>query len=484
MSLRGGQLRLLSREDIREIHLATLDILEGLGVKFDDSNVLELLKSKGAIIKEKERIARLPGYLVEECVRKAPRGFTLYARNPKHNVRFEGRRVHFSVGGQALFILDLEKGERRESTLNDLKNALRIVDALENIHVNDLASVRPRDVPDNVAHAYALVTAIKNTEKCFLTTGVGAEEARDMINIASTFLGSEEELRKRPILLRFINSVSPLQYNKEMLEGLIEYAKSRQPILFAPEAQAGATAPVTLAGLLVQQNAEVLAGIMVAQLVNPGTPVMYGTVSTIMDLRKGALALGAVEAGMINVASAQLARYYRLPSRGSGGITEAKIPGIQAAMEKTLTTAMAAMGGINFIYDAAGMLESTLTLSLEQLVIDDEMCGMISRALRGIDVNDETIGRQIIKDVGPGGKYLASPHTLKFYRSEQYFTELCDRLPRGKWEKEGRKTVLDKAETKVKQILETHRPTPIDKAVEKKLDKLLKEIVKRETKKL
>jgi trimethylamine--corrinoid protein Co-methyltransferase len=275
-----------------------------------------------------------------------------------------------------------------------------------------------------------------------------------------------------------------LQLSEELTAGLMVYAKYGQPVLVAPEAQAGATAPVTLAGVLAQQNAEVLSGIVIAELVNPGAPVFYGTVSTIMDMKTGNLAYGAVEAGLINVAAAQLAQYYGLPSRGTGGSTESKIPDAQAGLEKALTLMMAALAGINFIYSAAGSLESTLTASYEQAVIDNEICGMVSRALRGIRINDETLATDIIDAVGPGGQFLTQKHTLEHLKKEHYITTLVNREKRDKWEAAGSKDLWETARQEAKKILKEHQPEPLDRDVEEELKRIIKEVEKRESKRV
>jgi trimethylamine--corrinoid protein Co-methyltransferase len=479
MGIRGGQLRVLNSDELYEIHLATLEILERVGVKVSEQKALRMLEEAGALVSIKEKIARIPEYLVKEALKKAPSGFTLFGRNPNYKLRLENKRVYFSMEGTSVYVLDLETGERRNSTLKDLECFFKLADALRNIHHASI-TVKPRDVPDAVAHVYELLAGFRNTTKTLDGYTYGQAVAMDTIRMASIVAGSEEELRKRPMLLGFHNPVSPLQHSKELTEGLMVYAKYKQPVIIAPEAQAGATAPVTLAGLLAQQNAEVLSGILIAELANPGAPILYGTVSTIMDMKTGNLAYGAIEAGLINVATAQLARYYGLPSRGTGGGTESNIPDTQAGFEKAITLMMAALAGINFIYVAAGALESTLTASYEQAVIDDEICGMVSRALRGIEINDETLAIDVIEDVGPGGQYLAQRHTLKYLKKEHYLPIIINRQKREKWERAGSKDLREVACEEAKRILKEHRPEPLERDIEEQLKKVIKEVEKRE----
>jgi len=481
MGIRGGQLRILTSDELYEIHLATLEILERIGVKVPGPKALRMLGEAGAHIDIRKKIARIPKYLIEEAIKKAPSGFILFGRDPKYKLRFEDRRVYFSMGGQSVNVLDLETGKRRASTLKDCENFCRLADALENIQHASSSVVRPRDVPESVAHVYELFAGFRNTTKTVDGEIYGQAIAIDGIRMASVVAGGEEELKKRPLLLGFHNPVSPLQLSEKLTEGLMVYAKYKQPILIAPEAQAGATAPVTLAGLLAQQNAEVLSGIAIAELVNPGAPVLYGTVSTIMDMKTGNLAYGAIEAGLINVATAQLARYYGLPSRGTGGGTESKIPDVQAGFEKAMTLMMAALAGINFIYNAAGTLESTLTASYEQTVIDNEICGMVSRALRGVEISDETLALDVIEAVGPEGQYLDQRHTLEHLKKEHYLPTIISRERRERWERAGSRDLREIAREEAKRILKEHQPEPLDRDVEENLKKIVKEVEKRES---
>ena len=243
---------------------------------------------------------------------------------------------------------------------------------------------------------------------------------------------------------------------------------------------AGATGPATLAGLLVQQNAENLSGIVIAELFNPGAPILYGSVATVMDMRTGAAAFGAVELGMMNIASAQLARYYNLPSRGTGGATEAKIPDIQAGFEKAMNLSMAALAGMNFIYDAAGSLESSLTASFEQAVIDNEICGIVSRAVRGIEVSDKTLATDVIAAVGPGGEYLSQRHTLENVQREHYIPKIFSREKWEVWEKAASRDLRETARQEAKKILEKHQPEPLDRDIRLEIENIAKEIEKNE----
>jgi len=473
-----SQLKVLTSDEVYEIHLATLEILDRVGVRVLEPKVFSVLKDAGANVNQEERIARIPKYLVDEAVKKAPSSFTLYGRNGKYKLRLGGEKTCFALPGTGVKVLDLETGKCRSATLADVKNFYKLADALPNIHHASLA-VEPTDISNPVASLYSILEGFRNTTKTIDGYSYGEIRSLDTIKMASIVAGGIDELKKKPRLLGFVNPVSPLQQSKEMMKGLLTYAEYGQPVIIAPEAQAGATAPVTLAGLLAQQNAEILSGVVISQLVNPGSPVLYGAVSTIMDMIEGNVALGSVETGLINVAAAQLASFYNLPSRGTGGTTEAKVPDLQAGYEKAVTLMMASLAGINFIYDAAGSLESTLTASFEQVVADNELCGMVARAVRGFEVCEETLAVDVIEAVGPGGHYLTRKHTLEHLRKEHYLPSILNRQNRLKWEKNGSKTLRDVAREEAKRILKEHEPEPLEPEVDKELEKTIKELEKK-----
>ena len=468
------RLEVLSRSDVRRIHDASMEVLERVGVRVLEPKAFEILKRAGAEVDGKASIARVPEYLVRECVAKAPRRFSLYGRRKGYRLVFERDRTYFSAQGTSLFVIDPFTGERRPSTLEDVRRFYRLADALEHVHHATLV-VHPRDVPERLAHAYALFEAFRNTSKTVDAYAYDRASALDAVRMASIVAGGEEELAKRPMLLFFYNPVSPLQHSSGLLEGLEVFAERGQPVIIAPECQAGATAPASLAGLLVQQNAEVLSAVCVAELVKPGAPVLYGTVSTVMDMRTGSIALGAVEAGLINAATAQIAHYYGLPCRGTGGATEAKVPDLQAGFEKALTLLMASLAGVNFVYDAAGSLDSTLAASYEQLAIDDELCGAVGRVLRGIDASGEALALDLIEEVGLGGHYLGKLHTVKQVKVEHFIPKL---LARQRWESwVSSKKMLEQAREKVEKLLKEHEPEPLDPSVERELARYLEKLL-------
>ncbi|MGE5221417.1 MAG: trimethylamine methyltransferase family protein, partial [Omnitrophica WOR_2 bacterium] len=287
----------------------------------------------------------------------------------------------------------------------------------------------------------------------------------DMVEMLSIAAGGKEQLRQKPRLIAIVNPVTPLKTSQLQLEGLWVFCEAGQPVAISPEAMAGTTAPVTLAGLLALQNAEILGHITLAQLIRPGAPVLYGTVSTSADMATGNVALGAIEMGLITAAAAQLARFYGLPCRGVGLTTDSKALDMQCAAERIATLLPAVLAGVDFI-TCAGTLESTTTESDPLLVLDDELCGMALRLGRGIEVNEKTLAMDVIHQVKQESKYLSHPHTVRNYRQELFIPKFFSREMREKWVQGGSQTALDLARERAREILSRHQPYPLDPAVE------------------
>jgi trimethylamine--corrinoid protein Co-methyltransferase len=375
----------------------------------------------------------------------------------------------------------MDTGQRRRTTLQDVANLIRIADHLEHYTILHSGAIMPHieGVPDEVAHVHGYFTSAKNSSKVIKGVVRGKKNAKDCIHMATIIAGGEDALRARPNIFTTCNVISPLQFAAEQTQGLIEYATMGLPVDIAAEPQSGGTSPVTLAGTIAQQTAEILGMIVLSQLVNPGTPVLMGTVAAGMDLRNGTIALGGVEAAMLNAAHAQMAQFYRIPSRGTGCNTESKVLDMQAGYEKAVTLLMPALAGINMIF-YPGTMDHALTISPESLVIDHEICAMANRILAGISVTDETLGLDVIGNVGPGGHFLNQKHTVNHLEEELFFPEISDRDSHEVWRDKGAPDIREKARARVKKILEEHNPSPMDSEVEKELLTLIDTVEKRE----
>ncbi|MHA1838800.1 MAG: trimethylamine methyltransferase family protein [Candidatus Ranarchaeia archaeon] len=476
----GGQLKILSKDQLDQIHLGVLEVLREVGITVNEENARRILKDAGAYVDERTKNVRIPAHLVEEAIRKTPRRFTVHARNPNYSVRMGDRKVWFEPMIGRNFILDLSTGKKRPTNAEDAKNLMKLVDALDHYYIPHSPAMMPHieGIPDHAAHAYGLYAAITNTSKVVKGNPRGAQNAKDCLRMAAVLAGGEEELRKKPMVYTTSNQISPLQLDHEQTAGLIEYAKLGQPVDCAAEPQSGSTSPVTLAGTIVQMEAEVLSAVTVAQLVNPGTPLWIGTVGASMDMRRGMIALGGIEAAMLNVAHAQMAQYWGIPSRGTGATTESKTLDMQAGMEKTITLMMAAFAGINMIF-YPGTIEYAKTISFESLIVDSELCGIIYRALDGITVDEDHLALDLIKEVGSTGHYLGKKHTVDWLQREHYIPKYFNRELRDAWLEHGEKDIAQIANEEAKRILQEHEPEPLDKTVHQEIEAILNEVMKR-----
>ena len=467
------QFEILTKTQLEKVHETSLRILEQIGVDFGYSPALEVLKKGGAKV-DGQRIF-FPPELVEEQLKKPPAEFTLYARNPEHNVVIGGRNTVFAPGYGAPFVTDLENG-RRQATLKDFENFVKLTGASANQDLLSGTVVEPTDVPAEIRHARMLYASVKYSDKCFMGSTMGARAARECLQMASILFGSRAEIALNPVIFGIVGALTPLKYDARMLEALMEYAAAGQPQIIASLAIAGATGPVTLAGTLALQNAEVMAGIVLAQLVREGTPVIFGGVSTNAEMRNGTLSIGSPEMAINAAATAQMARHYRLPVRGGGAVCDAKSPGAQASYESMMNLLMARLSGINFVLHSAGILESFNCMSYEKFIIDDEMCGMVKRIKRGYEVNPDTLAFDIVREVGPGGHFLDRDHTFDYFRTEFYQPQISNRDDYVSWQAGGSSQSPESANTRYKEILETYEapelPADVDKDLLKFIEKL------------
>ena len=461
----GGQYKPLTDEQVKQIHEASLSILARTGVQVEQPEALRLFTQAGVDV-DGNRV-RLPQSLVEDAVDKAPSRVVLAGRNPDNDLILEGARVHIGTGGAALQVLDLETGKIRRAVLQDVARMARIVDALDNIHFY-LLPIYPTDTSKENVDINSYYAGLANTTKHVQSGVYTIQGIRDVVEMCERISGGAGPLRERPIV-SFITCwlVSPLKFATDVTTLLIETCRQRIPVVLSAAPMAGSTAPVTLAGMLAQLNAEQLAGLTLTQLVQPGCPVLIGPIPATADMRSGKYLGGSVELGLCNAAITQLAHFYRVPIYNSAGMTEAKIPDIQAGIEKTQSVIQVALAGANFIHHAAGMLEDMSTIAYEQFVIDNEMLGMAMRAVRGIEVNDDTLALDVIDRVGPGGHYLMDEHTLRYMRTELYYpSAVFDRQGRDMWEEAGATDAWTRAKEIARRILAEHEPQPLDPQVD------------------
>ena len=358
---------------------------------------------------------------------------------------------------------------------------MKIVDSLKYLSCVHL-DIWPVDINYVTLHCQAIREWVRNCNKPFGIGCRGKIMSEDVMNLLSIIVNGKEELINNPRVIGFFNPISPLTLPRVLLGGLSIFAHYKQPLIIAPAASGGLNAPLTLAGLLTQTNAEVLSSIIITQLINPGTPVLYGTVNTPIDPRTGNVAWGSIETSLITIASAQLARFYNIPSRAAGCITNSNCFDMQNGFERFNTLSAAAYAGINYI-TCAGTYECGLASSLELLPIDNELAGMILRGLKGITVNPESIAfnqiKKVMEGIYNGAHFLGLPHTSKNVKKELFIPDLIERGSRKTWIKKGALEIIDKARIKVEEILKKHVPYVLSMEVEKEIELYVHKVEKR-----
>ena len=461
---------ILTKTQVEKVRQTSLQILEKIGMDIGYPPALEVLKKGGAKV-DGQRVF-FPSRLVEAQIKKAPRRFMLHARNPQNNVVVGGGNTIFAPGYGAPFVTDLENG-RRKATLKDFENFVKLTGASANLDVLSGTVVEPTDVPYEIRHAQMIYSAVKYSDKCFMGSTMGAQAASDCIKMAAVLFGGRDQIESAPVIVSVIGPLTPLKYDARMLGALMEYAAAGQPVLITSLAIAGATGPVTLAGNLALQNAEVLAGIVLTQLIREGTPIIFGGASSNAEMRNGTLSIGSPEMAMNAAATAQMARYYKLPARCGGAVCDAKSPDAQASYESMMNLLMALVCGANFVLHSAGILESFNCMSYEKFIMDEEMCGMAKRIHRAIDVNPDTLAFDVIKAVGPGGHFLDKDHTFDHFRTEFYQPHLSNRDDFVTWQANGSPQSLVTANMKVKQILNNYQAPELPASVDRDLQKFI-----------
>ncbi len=453
--LSGGQYLPLTDSDIEQIHQTNLKVFAEIGVQVNFPEARELFQKAGATVDDSTRIVKIPPPLFQELIATAPSIVTLYGRAEDGSLDCEigGDKVYIGTGGTALNVQDPGEDTCRRSRLTDIMQIARLVETLDNIHFYML-NVYPNDLSVEQVDVNRFGAALNRTRKHIIGGVYTVEGVRNVIRMAEIIAGSPEKLRERPFISMVTCPISPFKLDEMYGQLTMEVARQNIPVVVPTEPLCGATAPITLAGNLVVQSVDTLAGVMLTQLTNPGTPVFFGCISSITDLRDMKYLSGAIEMGLMNAAAAQMARFYQLPLYSTAGMSDSKVTDAQAGYETALTTLLVALAGGNLIHDAAGFLEFCMTASYDKLVIDNEINGMIMRAVEGIKVDEETLAFDLLKKVGPGGHFVSARHTRRHMRDEQYHPQLSNRDNREKWEQTGAKDAKARAADKVRQVLE------------------------------
>ncbi|WP_187968017.1 trimethylamine methyltransferase family protein [Aquibium microcysteis] len=467
----GGRYGVLSASDVESIHEAVLTVLETVGFANAIPSCIEALTRVGADYGADGRI-RFPRNLVLDTIRSAARNFTLYGQDPKHDMVVQGTRVHYGTAGAAVHVVDVEKREYRESLLQDIYDAARIVDLMDNVHFFQRPMV-PRDMIDPLDMDFnTLYACVTGTTKHVGTSFTVRENVAPALEMLYAIAGGEENFRARPFVSNsncFV--VPPMKFAEDACGVLEACVEGGIPILLLSAGQAGATAPAAIAGAVVQAVAEVLAGLVYVNALKPGHPAIFGTWPFVSDLRTGAMSGGSGEQALLTAACAQMAQFYDLPGGSAAGMADSKLPDIQAGYEKGITNVMAGLSGLNLIYESAGMHASLLGFCLESLIIDNDMLGQCLRCVRGVEVTEASLSIDAISDVclnGPG-HYLGHGQTLQLMQTEYVYPAIADRFSPKEWAEKGRPDILQRAIAEKRRILSSHFPRHVGKALDDRL---------------
>ena len=467
----SAPLEYLAEDQMRDIHTATLEILEDTGTIVHSDKAVELLQASGAYVKDGKRLY-LPGGLVEKAIQSAPSRITIYDRNGNPAMFLEGRKVYYGTGSDCPNILDTFTGERREFLSADVEDAVKLVDALPFIDFVMSMGLAP-DIPIEVQYQKKYATMIRNSTKPQVITAANKATLNDIVDIASAVVGGREELSRKPLFVLYDEPTSPLVHTREALEKLLFMAENSLPINYSPGTMAGGTSPMTMAGSIAQANAEILTGLVIHQLQKPGAPFVFGAGMSPMDMQSMQPTYSSPEAMVEQAGLCQIGRcLYDLPTWGFGGCSASKLADAQAVNEATTYILMAGLMGTNLVHDV-GYLDFGLTYSFDLLVMCNEFIGQVRRMMEGIRVDREHLALEPIKRVGPGGHFLQDDHTLKYFR-DNWQPDITDRRTHETWAADGATSMEQRAKAKIKHILDTHVPQALTPEIDKAIDDILK----------
>jgi trimethylamine--corrinoid protein Co-methyltransferase len=463
--------RALSDEQVRAIHIATLEILEKIGVEMQDPQAKALLLDAGAW--ESGGRLKIPEKVVADAIQSAPSRIPMYTRQGELTMPLELGKVFWGSGSDATFMLDLETGERRRTVAQDVEDFARLADALDNIDFV-MSMSNPSDVPPDDLYIHEFIGMIRGSVKPNVYTVKDRRDVEDIYRIGVAVAGGEQALREKPFFLLYPEPISPLLMQEEAIQKIIFCAEKGIPTAFVPSTNPGGGGPITLAGALALGSAECLVGLVVTQLVRPGTPFLYGFNTAALDMRTTIVCYGSPEWSLGMAACNDLARYYNLPVWGYGGATDSKIVDTQTGIEYTFSIMTAFLSRTTLVHDV-GYIEQGGGASMESLVIADEIIGMTRFLASGVEITAETLALDAISKVRPGAGFLAEDHTLNNWRKAQWTPRLADRNRYGRWADLGSKDMATRANERARKILAEHAPPPLSAEVEAVIAEILAE---------
>ncbi len=464
--------RVFSDAQRAELHSAAMEVLARVGVEIHSEPALEVAKSAGAYV-DGSRV-RFPAALVEKCIRSAPSRVVLCDRDGNRKLMLEGERFYFGAGPTAIYTIDPITGERKIPGVADTRRASRVMDALPNIDFQmDFGSIG--DVDAKLMDVYAFEAMLNSSTKPIVHWAYTTRNCQAMIDMAAEVAGGADKLRANPSFAVYAEPVSPLVHEAEALDVAMLMAENDLPAIYTPAPLGGATAPATLAGIIVISLCESLSGLVLHQTVREGAPFIMGGVITILDMAATQITYGSPESMLMAAGLAEMARFYQIPSFSTGGCSDAKSCDGQHAAEISQNLLMAALSGGNLIHDC-GYMESGNCTSLQSLVIADEVIGQVKRLVRGIEVSEETLAIDVIASAGPGGNFMKQRHTKKHFRDEWFFPTLFNRRGYQEWDDNGRPDLAANAQKKLLGIIEEHQSPQLDDETRKKVHAIVERL--------
>lgn len=463
-NIRSARLHSLTKEKVKILHEASLEILAHTGVRFFSAEALDIFKGAGAKVLD-DTLVCIPPYLVERALQSVPKTITIYDQTGKRAMMLGGHRSYFGPGSDCMHIYDYETWERRPAVLSDVVNGIRLVDALP--HLSFVMSMfLPSDIPEEFYERRQMAIMLQESSKPIVFVGIDADSTVHAINMAEIVAGSADQLQRYPFVINYVNTVSAFHHNDDSVRRLLYAAERNLPTIYAPGTSRGITAPITIAGALALGNAGHLAGLVLSQLKREGSPFIRSHPTGVsMDLRSMVSIYSAPDNGPYGW---ELAHSYNIPTFGAAGCSDSKIFDSQAAAEASLTLFENTISGVNLIHDV-GYLDCAMTGSLEFVVFNNDLIGWLMRYLRKLEINEDTLALDLIHEIGPDGNFLDADHTFKHVR-EEWRPTLLDRLDYHRWADQGGRTVKERANDKVKEILASHHAEPLPDGIVQKLN--------------
>ncbi len=470
--MKPSTLRLLSQEQVTQIVEEAVGVLESPGIMIENENAIKLLTGAGASVDKKSGVVKIPAFLIEKCLGTAPKGFDVYNLRGEVNIRMSGDNIAFRPGATALNIIDPQTDEFRPPLTEDLVRWVKMVEGIPVLEAQS-GSMNCADVPHEVADSYRYYVMLKLSNKTACGgayTMAGWEVIKDLLVAAA---GSKEKLREKPISIQPACPSPPLKWSRDPCQTIIGNAEYGIPIIIDPMMMAGAGAPATLEGSLVEHGAEAFAGLVIHQLASPGAPFIWGGSPTVMDMREGTASFGAIETAMLGSGHVQIGKHLGLPTGTALGITDSKIADAQAGLEAGLCLMIAMLSRANFIM-GPGMIDFESGQCFEKLIIDSEIIAMIRRLLRGIQKTERPMALDLFRDPSYNGEFVLLAHTLKWMRKEFNFpSDVIDRKSSINWQNEGKTNVVQRARRRANALIDAYVPKEISKGLSGQLDDIM-----------